>query len=328
MFFPDFSPVFSEILSQLRGKPIAVLGHLRPDGDCIGSQVGLTRVLRSLGIDAVCVNKHSAPKTLQTFLDNTPYILASAFTETARIPIACDCADAERFGEELNTIYPEILLCIDHHISNKGFAATNLIAPTAAATSEILAGIFFDLNIPIDPIAAQALYVGIATDTGQFQYGATSQRVFEISARLLQCGANPAKASFALYEQESFARIKLLQRYLATLRQELEGRVCIGHLYRHDYTETESTFDDTEGFVNYARCLVGVDIGIILEERDTLMKGSLRAKDPAMRVDRLAAIFGGGGHSCAAGFSIKGEKVNTFYPKLLDSLTKHFDSVQ
>lgn len=328
MFFPEISPRFADIVTPLKEKPIAVLGHLRPDGDCIGSQVALARVLNAQGFDAVCINKHPSPRALLGFIADTPYLEAHAFTEHNRIPIACDAADRERLGDELNSIYKEIYLCIDHHISNSGYAKHNLIDPTTAATAEILAGIFFDLDYPVDPVAAQALYIGIATDTGQFQYEATTRRVFEISGRLLDCGANPHAASIALYEQETFSRIKLLQRYLSTLTMELEDRVCLGTLTAEDYQVTGATYEDTEGFVNYARSLATTEIGAILEERGNTLKGSLRAKDPIMRVDQLALTIGGGGHACAAGFSVKGETIATYRDTFLKLVCEHLQKIQ
>lgn len=319
-FFPTLTPQFATLIEELQGRPLAILGHLRPDGDCIGSQVGLARVLANRGFDAVCVNKHVSPRNLRNFIGDTPYFEAQHFYESQRIALACDAADRERLGEELNTLYSDIHLCVDHHISNQGYAKVNLIDPQAAATAEILAGIFFDLEFEIDAIAAQALYVGIATDTGQFQYGGTTRRVFELAGRLLECGANPAESSAELYEQESFARMKLLQRFLSTLHLEFDGRVCIGTISSEDYAATGCTYDDTEGFVNYARSIAGVELGLLLEERDSTLKGSLRAKHPSARVDQIAGQLGGGGHACAAGFSLKSTDLTTGYTQVLETI--------
>lgn len=326
MFFPEMSPRFAHIVYGISRKPIAVLGHMRPDGDCIGSQVALARVLRSMGIDAVCANHHPPTRILKSFVGDTPFFEAEHFEDSTRIAFVCDAADRPRLGEPLNALFPNIHLCVDHHITNTGYATHNLIEPTAAATAEILAGIFFDLDYPMDPVTAQALYVGIATDTGQFQYGSTTRRVFELAGRLLECGANPGAASVELYEQESEAKIRLLQRFLASLKREMGQRACIGCLRQKDFSETGATYEDTESLVDYARCLEGVDIGILLEERGAFLKGSLRAKEPSMRVDQLALSLGGGGHPCAAGFSIPGQTIDGFYAALLERLAAHFDN--
>lgn len=325
-FFPELTPRFKDVIAELEGHPLAILGHLRPDGDCIGSQIALARVLAARGFDTVCVNKHLAPRVLAGFLDNTPYLEAKKFSDAKRVPLACDAADRERLGEELNALYAEIFLCVDHHISNDGYAKHNLIDPAAAATAEILAGIFFDLDYPIDPVTAQALYIGIATDTGQFQYGGTTRRVFQLAGRLVESGAEPAAASQALYEQESFEKMQLLQRFLASMTRCAQERACIGFIRSKDYIETGATYEDTEGFVNYARSLQGVDIGVILEERGNSLKGSLRAKDAVMRVDKLASSLGGGGHACAAGFSIKDQTIDSFSSTFLDMLQSHLNN--
>jgi phosphoesterase RecJ-like protein len=215
--------------------------------------------------------------------------------------------------------FPRAVASIDHHLSNDHGAEENLIDDAAAATAEILAGIAFDLGLAVDSIAAKALYAGIMTDTGQFRYASTTPRVFEIVGRLLRCGAEPAEAGFHLYERESFGRMKLLQHFLASLRLECDGRLCLGVLPIGIFEQTGTTGEDTEGLVDYARAIDGVDIGVLLEERPGMTKASLRAKDPAFRLDQVAALFGGGGHACAAGLNPK-EPLATLQPRLLEAL--------
>jgi phosphoesterase RecJ-like protein len=305
-FYPEFAAVFDRLWSQL-GPQVAVVGHARPDGDCIGSQVALARVLRATGHAAVCINADTVPRRLR-FLTGQETFLRSdeVLRRGEKIPaIYVDCADHARAGSKLQGFFPTPLGNIDHHLSNAGYAAVNLVDSVSAATCELLAGLFLDRGLPIDAITAQALYAGILTDTGQFRFNSTSRRCFVLAGELVARGANPAEAGYQLYERESQAKLQLLQRFLKSLTLECGGRVCIGLLPDGIYAETGATGEDTEGLVDYARSIEGVEIGVLIEERPGgAVKASLRAKDPACRVDLIAAQFNGGGHACAAGLNL------------------------
>ena len=318
-FYPEFAGGFDRLLAALSGRRVAVVGHARPDGDCIGSQVGLARVLGAAGHDAVCVNPDPVPRRLEFLAAGTPFI------RTDHVPdgltaVFVDCADHARAGERLRVRFPEPAGNIDHHLSNDAYAAINLVDSASAATCEILAGIILDRGLAIDPQAAQALYAGILTDTGQFRFSSTSRRCFVLAGELVARGADPARAGFELYERESVGKLRLLQRFLSSLRMENGGRVCIGTLPTGIFEETATSGEDTEGMVDYARSVDGVEIAALVEERkDGSVKASLRAKDPACRVDVIAGLFGGGGHACAAGLNVKKAPAD-FQAKLLAAI--------
>ncbi|MGF1448280.1 MAG: bifunctional oligoribonuclease/PAP phosphatase NrnA [Opitutales bacterium] len=324
MFFPEASPRFGALFDTLRGQPFAVLGHMRPDGDCVGSQVGLCRVLQATGSLAVCVNHHPVPRVLEAFVGDTPFLQADAFSPNGQHAATVDCADPKRVGDRLRECFPEVRLNIDHHLSNPAYGQDNFIEQGTSATAEILAGFFLDLDLPIDPVTAQALYIGISTDTGQFRFGSTTARVFEICARLVEKGANAGDAAFELFEKERFAKLKLLEAFLGTLQLDFDGRVCIGVLEDGIYTRTQSDREDAEGLVDYARAIDGVEIGVLLEESNGSIKGSLRSKDPKYRVDQIAKNFNGGGHAAAAGFNIEGS-ITEFLPRLRDILSERLN---
>jgi phosphoesterase RecJ-like protein len=326
-FFPNESPLFAASVEQLKGKKVAVCGHLRPDGDCIGSIVAVVRVSISQGIDAVGLNRDEVPATLKAFVGDTPLMLAADFQPDGHVAVTVDCADKKRIGDRLIELFPEVALNVDHHISNKAYAQTNLIIATASATAEILAGFYMDLGYEIDAVTAQALYVGIATDTGQFRFPSTSPETFEIARRLCECGARPSAAAHELYECETFGKIKLLQNFLNSLSMEFDNRVCVGLIENGVYAATGSTIDDSEGLVDYARSIVGVDIGVLIEDRDGSLKGSLRAKNPFYRVDQVAKLFNGGGHACAAGLNVENSSIKEFYPQLMEALGKHLEAL-
>ena len=322
-FYAVESERFAQAVAQLQGHKVAVLGHQRPDGDCIGSIVAMVRILKGMGIDALGLNRDAVPGTLEAFVGDTPLYQAADFQPGGHVAVTVDSADFKRVGERLNELFPQVVLNIDHHISNRNYAQENIVVAEASATAEVLAGIFFDLGYHIDATTAQALYVGIATDTGQFRFPSTTPATFEIARRLCEHGANPSEAAYQLYERESFAKIQLLQHFLDSLHLEFDGRVCIGLLENGIYGKTGATLDDAEGLVDYARAIDGVDIGVLIEDCDGAIKVSLRANDPAFRVDQVARQFGGGGHACAAGLNVENSSIAEFQPQLIQALGEH-----
>ncbi len=328
-FYPELAAAFTGVVNALRGQKVAVVGHARPDGDCIGSEIAVARVLRSMGQDVICVNADPVPRRLQFLAEGQEFVRTDALLQMPndRRAIFVDCADHARAGERLKMRFPRPALVIDHHLSNVGFADVNIVDTGSAATCEILAGIFFDLGLPVDARTAQALYTGILTDTGQFRFSATSRRSFVLAGELVACGADPAVAGNQLYENETVGKMKLLQRFLASLRLECDGRVCVGVLEPGIFAETQTNAEDTEGLVDYARSIEGVEVGALIEQRaDGSVKASLRGKDPAYRVDLVAAEFNGGGHACAAGLNLK-SGAEGFYPRLVAALCRRVHAV-
>ncbi|MEO0508935.1 MAG: bifunctional oligoribonuclease/PAP phosphatase NrnA [Verrucomicrobiota bacterium] len=326
-FYPEESQRFAAAVEKLKGKKVAVLGHQRPDGDCIGSIVAVVRALNAMGIEAVGLNRDNVPKALESFVGDTPLFRADQFEQNGHVAVTVDSADFKRVGDHLNKLFPEVALNIDHHISNKNYGAENIVIATACATAEILAGFFLDLGYEIDAVTAQNLYVGIATDTGQFRFPSTTPDTFEIARRLCEHGANPSEAAYQLYERESFAKIQLLQSFLDSLHLEFDGRVCIGLLEDGIYEKTGACIDDAEGLVDYARAIDGVDIGVLIEDRNGSIKGSLRAKNPFYRVDQVAKQFNGGGHACAAGLNVENSSIAEFEPQLMKALGEHLEAI-
>ncbi len=319
-------PAIAAQLRALVGRKVAVLGHVRPDGDCIGSQLAMTRCLLALGADAVAVNEHPVPRNLKGFVADTPFLLPAEVADLEeRVIISVDCAAEKRLGLGPRARISKVDMNIDHHISNERFALNNYIYADACATAEVLGCLFLDQKLPLDKTSAQALYVGISTDTGQFRFASTSARSFELCCQLMELGADPAVAARELYENEPFSKIALLRAFLDSLRFEFDGRFCVGILPEEIWESTGAEREQTEGMVDYARDIEGVQIGALLEYRKDSVKGSFRAKDAAMRVDLLAAKFNGGGHACAAGFNCE-MPPEQFYPAMIVALREAFES--
>ena len=325
--FLSESASFAELIRQLEGLSVLVLGHRRPDGDCIGSQVALTRILRAMGINAIAVNNDPVPRTLQKFVGDTPFTDPQGIEAGDYKIVTVDCADHARVGDELRERFPSVFLNVDHHVSNTKFAEHNFVLSDASATGEILAKFFFDSDLEVDQTTADALYLGICTDTGQFCYSGTNAAVFEVCRKLCESGCNPSMVAHELYEREKPGRIQLLQKFLASFRMEFNDSVCIGSIREDFYQETGTKPEDAENFVDYARSLEGVEIGVLVEDRNGKLKGSFRAKDKKYRVDLLAKQFSGGGHACAAGFNVE-VPFDEFYPNLVNSIGAHLKIAQ
>ncbi len=327
LLYPQLHDTFARLLQACAGRRVVVIGHARPDGDCIGSQVALARLLRGRGIDAVCCNPDPVPRRIAFVVADLPFLPLEAVLAEGRAAIFVDCADRNRAGARFAEAFPAPLGNVDHHLSNPAFGEFNLVDTSSAATAEILAGLAQDAGLPLDPVIAAALYVGIATDTGQFRFAATTERTFRLVANLVAAGADPALAGLELYERESFGKLQLVQRFLASLETCASGRVCIGFLPEGIYEQTGTSIEDSEGLVDYARAIEGVEVGALVEVRRDAIKASLRAKHADYRVDLIAAQFNGGGHACAAGLNLKGETLESFLPRLRAALIAQVEAV-
>jgi phosphoesterase RecJ-like protein len=318
---------FRRLWDECADRSIVVIGHARPDGDCIGSQVALARALRAAGRDVICVNPSPVPRRLEFLVREERIHNLAEIPAGDHAAIYVDCADQGRAGPELQTRFPVVFGNVDHHLSNEGYASHNCVQSDASATCEILAAIFLELKLEIDQATAQALYTGILTDTGQFRFAATSHLTFKLAAELVARGANPVEAGHELYEREPAGKLQLLQRFLASFELRAEGRICVGTLENGVFSDTHTGPEDTEGLVDYARSIDGVLIGCLIEERENGLKASIRAEDPVYRVDQIAAEFGGGGHACAAGLNLVGDDVVDFRRRLISALEQRLREV-
>lgn len=296
------------LLRGLKGRRVVVLGHMRPDGDCIGSQTALCRILKALGADARCANRHRVPPNLTAYAEGLDFVTEEGFAARAdEVAVAVDCADLSRIGATLTDHFATGLAGnIDHHVSNDGFAKVNVVVEDAAATCHVLAHAALAKSWPMDAATAASLYLGLVTDTGSFRFRSTSPEVLEVAAALIRRGASPSLTTERVFESESPTKFALIQRFLAGMRLIENGRVAIGEIPDGLYAETGTCKEDKEGLVDFPRSIAGVDIAVLLEEDKAGVKGSLRGKNPELRLDLLAAKLNGGGHKLAAGFNCVG----------------------
>lgn len=315
----DDVPNLNELLAPYPAYNIA--GHVRPDGDCVGSAVALSRYLEQLGKRGYIVRHDTLPANLEYFLAGASSVTLENFDHS--LPLVCvDCSDHARIGVQLAETYGQPFLVIDHHKSNKGFAQTSIIMPHAASTTEVLAKLFEKIGVHLGEKIAEALYLGILTDTGRFAYN-TSLDTFRYAQLMLQSGADPNKIYSLVYENDSIQRYRLLERFLANIELFSKNRACISHLSTADLAEVGGHVGDTEGFVDYTRKLAGVVIGCYVEFHDDFVKCSMRSVDKHLRLDLLAERLGGGGHACAVGFTADPQTFSL--DRLKESIDQHIN---
>ncbi|HRR82740.1 MAG TPA: bifunctional oligoribonuclease/PAP phosphatase NrnA [Planctomycetota bacterium] len=285
--------------------------HVHPDGDALGAQIGLARFLRTLGKQTVLINSDPVPR-IYRFLDASGTVRAYQSERDDPELAACDAAivvdvaSLERVGAVGEALRAAGLptACIDHHVTNAGLGHVAVIAPTASSSSSLVLDLIRTTGRPPDAAVAEALYVGLATDTGWFRYANATPQAFHDAAQLVACGASPPRVYELVYENLSWPRTHLLARALATLRAEADGRIAYVAITRQMFDETGAADEEVEGFVDKLRELGGVEIILMFRETpDGGTKVSLRAKHD-LDVGSLAASFGGGGHRRAAGITL------------------------
>lgn len=321
----DAGPALRHLIAELRGRPVAVLGHMRPDGDCIGSQVALARLLLAAGIDTLCVNRDRVPPNLAPYVVGVRFLTNEEYAADGRVAVTVDCADATRVGAEVLAKFPAgIHANIDHHASNPDYAQVNIVVRDAAATCHVLAAAALQEGLAIDAPTAQCLHLGILTDTGRFCYRSTTADVFAIVAELVRRGADPAEANYRVFEQESRGKLELTKRFLNTIAFHEDGKICSGELTQADYAATGTTKEDKEGLVEFPRSVEGVEIAVLMEEGKDGIRGSLRGRDPKLRLDLCAGKLNGGGHVLAAGFNMQGCRLPQDRAKILGIVIAHY----
>lgn len=292
---------FEEIADQLKkAESIRIYPHILMDGDALGSAAALCHQLRLLGKDAQILIEDKIPDYLM-FLDNGYCTYDAEGCKGADISLCIDCGELKRFPERTEAFLSgKVKICIDHHPSSCGIGDYNYIDPDAAATGELVYCLLETMGADLDAETSNAIFAAITTDTGNFQYSNTTRRSHEIVTKLYDNGLDAYNTSVALYENESFEKIRLMGRILADAVVFAGGKAIISCVSQQILAETGARMEDTEGIVGMMRSIRGIDIAaLIKEEESEKIKVSLRAKNGD--VGTLAVKFGGGGHMRASG---------------------------
>jgi len=301
--------------------------HENPDGDALGSLLAMHGILTQLGKDSVMYmspDEFPLPWEYRGLpLEGEGLVGAPPDDVAERTIVFLDCGNIDRMPVDFLQADGLHILNIDHHHDNTRFGTVNLVCSVASCTAEMVWRIAKELGAEITPEIANALYVGLVTDTGRFMYENTSPAAHRMAAELIDAGVQPHRVYRQLYEDLPFRRLQLLQRALASIERYDDGVITIAHLTKGDYGETGAFETDSEGVVDHMRAVEGTRVAVLVREllsddREGMRKVSLRATDGSVDVSRVARAFGGGGHPQAAGFSTA-----VPYPELVSQLREH-----
>jgi phosphoesterase RecJ-like protein len=285
--------------------------HLGPDGDSAGSISALAALLRAAGKKVALYNPDPIPKTLR-WLPNLPH-LAHKLAPDARfeLTIVVDCGDRKLLGERFPG--PEMtgpLLVLDHHAAARPFGTLYVCDPTAPSVGALVARLARACGWPLSREAAPGIYVSLVADTGSFRYSNTTPEAFHLAAELVeQHGVDPWNVAERLGEQVPLARYRLLSAALATITLELGGKVAIMTVTEEMVRTAGAAWADSEGLVNYARAIEGVEAGLLLTpaREGKGIRVSLRSRGRAVDAGAICLPLGGGGHKGAAGCRLAGD---------------------
>ncbi|ADG87786.1 hypothetical protein TBS_00410 [Thermobispora bispora] len=290
---------------------VALACHVSPDGDALGSMLGLGLALRRAGKDVVASfgDRDAAVPRMLRFLPGRELLVApSAFPAEPELMITCDASSRERLGLlEPNAARAGELIVIDHHASNTGFGSVHLVDPEAPATTVLVAELLDRLGIEIDREVATCLYTGLVTDTGSFRHSSATPAAHAMAARLIAKGVAPDEIARALFDSVPYGYLHVLGTALG--RAALEPSAAAGHgliwtyVTREDRARYALPYDELEGVIDVVRRADAADVAVVLKETDDgEWHASVRSRC-AVDVGRACAALGGGGHRRAAGFA-------------------------
>jgi phosphoesterase RecJ-like protein len=291
-------------------RRIVISSHVNPDGDALGCTLALTHALKKLGKDVVPLLSDGVPD-IYSWMPGANLVQRSTDRRDFDLAIVCDAGGIIRVGRSIVPVIESapVLLDIDHHVADGPFGDIRILDARAAATAELVWILLKRLSAAtgvslVDSEIARCLQAGLITDTGSFRFPNATPFSFELAATLQRLGAEPAPINELVFETRTYASIKLLGRALDSLRVTPDGMVAWAHVTRADFEEFQALDAETEGIVNHVRAVKGVRVGLLFREvPDGLVRISLRAREGA-DVNRIANVFGGGGHRLAAGCSL------------------------
>jgi phosphoesterase RecJ-like protein len=286
-----------------------VVSHENPDGDALGSLLGASLGLRELGKDVVMYLGGDMPLPGEYGFMALGDLQRELPADTEeRVLLALDCANEGRLGMSTEPLdRAELVIDVDHHHDNSRFGSINLVVADASSTAEIVRDLLRDLGVPLTPAIAEALYVGLVTDTGRFQYSNTTPKALRLGAELIEAGADVHEIFQHVYENVKFAKLKLVGRALEHARLLDGGRVVVSYLLRADFEDAGATEPFSEGIIDFLRQVEDAELVALIRERPPddgpVHRVSLRSSSDLVDVSAIARKSAGGGHRQAAGFS-------------------------
>ena len=294
------------ILEEIKkANSIVILTHESPDGDAIGSSLGMYMALKSIGKSSDAILKEF-PRTFD-FLPGAKEVKEESDIKNYDLAISVDCADLKRVMANEYFENAKKTIVIDHHGSNTMYGDINFVNPVSPACCEILAGMFEYFNIDIDTKIGSCILTGIITDTGGFKYSSVTPETFEFTAELLRKGINVSEIYERVLETRTKANVELVKRSMDRLELLENGKVAFTYITKKDEEEVNAEPGDHEGIVEEGRSIEGVEVSVFIRQKDdeNAYKISMRSTGN-INVSDICYLFGGGGHPKAAGALIQG----------------------
>jgi phosphoesterase RecJ-like protein len=319
--------IVDRILEGIRAShTFCIVGHIRPDGDCVGSQLGMALALKAEGKKVQCWNEDPIPQKY-SFLDPDNLFQRPKPGQQFDCVIAADAASFERLGAVGPCVTErKLLINIDHHTSNTRYGDLNWVSAREPSTGELILRLLKFAKWPITRQIADCLFTAVSTDTGSFQYPTTRPATFHASGELVARGANLAKICEEVYQSYPLSRVRLLKHVYSHFRLAHHNEIAYFWLRQSDFVRAGSESDDTEGLIDHIRAIAPVVVACVFEEIEPgLTRISLRSKSDKVNVNEIAAQFGGGGHQAAAGARIEGTP-RSVQRRVIAAIRKALDS--
>jgi phosphoesterase RecJ-like protein len=294
------------LLEEIRnGNRFLIVSHINPDGDAIGSALGLARILKRLGKGALVWNLDEIPKIYRRLVGSERVHIGQeepkGFPQAFDRAVILECPTLDRTGlaEQLDSM---TLLNIDHHLGNEHYGIVNWVDTGAPSLGEMIHRLAGGLMVDLDPDTATALYLTLVTDTGSFRFANSTAKAFKAAAALVSDGARPDQVAEWLYESQPESGIRLLGQMLHSLEVHSDGRVATVLVTQEMFDRAGATRSDTEGLIDHPRSIAGVQaVALLRQVDDHGYKVSLRSRGE-VNVEKIARRYGGGGHRNASGF--------------------------
>ncbi|MEM9553374.1 MAG: DHH family phosphoesterase [Acidobacteriota bacterium] len=299
------------LLERLRAaRSVVLTSHINPDGDAIGSELALARLLEQMGCRSAIWNRDEMPRPYRALPGAEAIHVGTepppGFPDDFDTAVVLECPSLERCGvPDAMSALP--MINIDHHLGNTEYGVVRWIDPEAPAVGEMLLTLAGALGLTLDADTADCLYLALSTDTGGFRFSNATPRAFDAASAMVRAGARPERVSHWVYESQTEANLRLVGEMLRGLTLHADGHIATVWLTRHMMERAGAGPGDSEGLVDYPRSIAGVEaVALFRELEDGGVKASLRSRGVA-DVESIARSFGGGGHHNAAGFTVAAE---------------------
>ena len=297
--------MLSQVVELIESKKtFAITSHFRPDGDSLGSSLGLCWLLRALDKEVEVIMRDPVPHAYQQLPGAREVRVTPVVDNSYDAVFVIECSDITRPG--LRDLEKQLVVNIDHHSTTALFGKINWIDSTASAVGEMIYNLCKATGVRVTKEIAECVYTALITDTGSFHFSNTTERTFKVASELLRTGVKPAKTAEAVFASYPWSRIQLMGAVLSTARRDPTGRIAfLRHSLEMQHLANASD-EDADGFVNYPLTVEEVEAVAMLKESEPgVYRTSLRSKGE-VNVARVAEIFGGGGHRNAAGCTLRG----------------------